>query len=125
MKLYTPQEYVPTSDKTRIIKRALKAHFPKGTKISVTKGQGTASGWITAKVTIDKPADCEDKESEYCRCRNCNLLQKDTSEMVDKIAVTALAEVGTKFTTYTADDGYNSQHICFNVSINFKPLCQN
>ena len=118
-KVYTPvknRPYVETKVKAKIIKEALKKHLPEAEKISVRKGTGTASGWITATITMKKPCSCE---ATYCGCNESHEFRCKTRETVDNIARTALEEAGTAFYSFTADDGYGTQHSCFNVSIDY------
>lgn len=92
--------YIPTSEKCKIIKKALKLDYPSE-KFRVYKGSGTASHWIQ----IRAPQSLSLDRASY------NLIQER--------AVKALKEAGTEPSTYCSDDGYNSEYYCLNVDFNY------
>jgi hypothetical protein len=91
-----------TKDKCKIIKKYLRNQFvftnPEH-KISVTKGTGTASGWIRIEVPSILKAT-------------------QTRDTIELMAILALKEKGTEFYTYTCDDGYGTTSNCVNVHFN-------
>lgn len=111
-------EYVPAKQLAKIIRGPLRTRY--GTEnVSVHCGSGTASGWIHADVEVEKPADCFCKPHDtYCeRCRN---RMHETAEEARKIVRIAMEKAEAKFGTYTADDGYNSEHEEFLLQVNIK-----
>jgi hypothetical protein len=111
--------YIPTSQKTKAIKKALSAHFP-AKNISVVKETGTASHWISSRVTIERPADCFCDPTVYGRCRICSDAINSNDRLVDDVASKALTDLGASFGTYYSDDYSDSTpRSCHSISINF------
>lgn len=110
-------EYVSTNEISRIVRTALRKRY--GTKnVSVTKGSGTASGWIDARVEIPKPSECFCAPQEiYCsRCKEARSL---TAQEARKIAYDAMKAAGAEFSSYYADDGYDTKSDCFLLDVRF------
>lgn len=84
--------------RTTIVKKALKEHFPNR-KISVTKGTGTASGWIN--ITMNGKS-------------KINVDRND----VEEIAIKALQENNQPVYYFDADDGglSNRRYACISIS---------
>lgn len=101
--------YITTSNKVKIIKKALKKQFPEA-KISVTKGTGTASGWITSSLELKKLFTTEEEQRQIYRHDHA---------VVEEIAQKALKEAGTEFYTYFADDGYGTERSCHSIRISY------
>jgi hypothetical protein len=112
--------YIPTATKTRAIKKALAAHFP-AKDISVTKGTGTASHWISTRVTVSRPAECNcEVVGRYPACFSCRNYVNRIDKYVESIASKALTDLGANFDTYYSDDYTDSTpRSCHSVSINF------
>lgn len=80
--------------------------------VSVTNGHGTAWGWVHAKVPFIKPIDC------YCAttttftgvCQVCSKAMNDQRLEAERIMLQAWEKMDMTPYTYTADDGYDSQH---------------
>ena len=110
--------YIPTTDKTKAIKKALKAELPKDYKVRVKRDSGTAAHWINASIEIpQRPQGCECEEYGYCKV--CREVSRELHNKVDAIGEKALAAIGTEFSTYCSDDGYDSTHTCFSINIKF------
>lgn len=100
-----------TSQKAGIIKKALKKEFHDAISISVTKGKGTASGWITTNIVLKNFA-CSEEE------RRSN--HREDSDLVRDIARGALRGAGTDFYTFSSDDGYGSEMECHSITVSYK-----
>lgn len=98
-------------EKAVLVKVALKKVF-SAKQIHVTTGRGTAYGWITADVSLPIPADCRcddefgtgmNRQPGYCQaCRLTMDIHRNRAN-----AAVELARV--PFSTYSADDGYNTE----------------
>ncbi len=116
--------YIPTAAKTKAIKKALAAHFP-AKDISVTKGTGTASHWISSRVTIDRPTDCAcdplASNGYYRTCDSCKAAHRAADTLIDDVAAKALKDIGAGFSSYYSDDYTDSTaRDCHSVSVNFR-----
>lgn len=80
--------------------------------VSVTKGKGTASGWIEATIEVKQASDCF-CESGQPYCANCRGQLKETSEEARKIVYAEMERVDARFMTYCSDDGFNTDRDCF------------
>lgn len=88
-----------TSEQCKIVKKALAARY--GMKnVSVTKGSGTVCMWIHAYITVDTLAD-----------------RLNVSTTARKLATEALKDAGAEISTYTADDGYDSENDCLLIQV--------
>lgn len=115
---FNKQKAMSTTEITKIVKTALAERF--GFKnVSVKRGRGTASGWVDAKVEIERPHDCFCKENEPY-CSRCKEQLRDVNDEARKRVYDAMQKAGVKFSTYYSDDGYNTERDCFLLHINFK-----
>jgi hypothetical protein len=103
-----------TSQKASIIKKAIKEARPDVLKISVTKGSGTASGWITTRVTLVDDVSVEHNEFGVPETNSEN------RQHIEEIAREALQEAGTDFYTFSSDDGYGSEMTCHSIEISYE-----
>ncbi len=105
------KENLSTKEISSLIRKVLAKRY--GNKnVSVTKGKGTASGWINAIVEVPKAKDCFCKERQP-HCSSCCIQLKETSEEVRKIVYAEMEKNETSFMTYCADDGFNTDRDCF------------
>lgn len=100
-----------TNEIAAIVRKALTNRYGRKS-VSVTKGRGTAGGWIHATIETKKPHDCFCKKGETY-CQRCVERIKETSKEARKIAYDAIEKKGAKFMTYCADDGFNTDRDCF------------
>ena len=126
-------EYIPSKERARVIRVALAEKF--GThNVSVKKGTGTASSWVEAHIYGERPADCTcewsdvywngDKAPEPYRktnyCEACKIAVDIIYEHARKLSNEAMQNAGYKHSTYTSDDGYNSEHSEFLLQASIK-----
>lgn len=110
-------EYVSPKIVCKIVKATLAERF--GYKnVSVTKGTGTASGWIRATIEVEKPHDCYCKPFEVY-CSRCKELMQSVGKEARERLYTGMGEAGASFTTYYGDMD-NEPQDCFNLSIRIK-----
>lgn len=110
MKTLATKEYT-TKEVAAIVRKSLTNRYGRK-NISVTKGTGTASGWIHATVETKKPHDCFCKANEvYCqRCREQII---GTTEEAKKIVYDAMWESGATFDVYYGDEPEAQANDCF------------
>jgi len=115
--------YIQTREKTKAIKKRLVAVY--GAKnVSVLKGTGTASHWITSTVYIERPSTCicsEEERGRWPNCDACRAMSRETDQRVEEIAALALQELGAVFGTYYSDDYTDSTpHDCHLINIYYR-----
>ena len=112
-------EYITASERAKVIKQGLKKQF---SDVSVKKGTGTASSWVSAYVTINRPVDCACewsgtywngtkapkpfRSTQYCQ--SCKNAYNTTSEIATKLSYQAMKDANYEHSTYYSDDGYNT-----------------
>lgn len=104
-----------------VVKQALVEKF--GFKnVSVKSGRGTASSWVEAYVKVDA-IECADhelyKNDFYPRCE-CRKLINKLNDEANEAVYKAMKENNLSFSTYCADDGYNSEHDEFLLQVSYK-----
>lgn len=88
-----------TSEQCKIVKKALAAEY--GSKnVSVRKGSGTACMWVHAYITVETFAD-----------------RLNVSTHARKLAIEALKNAGADISTYTSDNGYDSENECILIQV--------
>ena len=98
------------------IKKALAKKY--GFKnVSVKNGEGTAWGWVRAKIETNKPSDCSCSPNETY-CQSCRNKINETSREAEGIAFEALRKENLKFYTYSSDDGYGTETSEFILQVN-------
>lgn len=91
-------------DRTRVIRKAISNVY--GIKqTSVRQGTGRACGWIY--MTVDVLEEWRVKTKE------------ETREQIENLARKALSKIGAKFDTFYGDDGYDTEHECFMLKLNY------
>lgn len=106
-------------EKTKVIKTALAKDFgPKN--VSVTKGTGTASGWVTSTVYVmhvcDQGSEC--RSSRWPHESVCKESARFVHNKIQRMAREALASVGEKFYSFSSDDGYPSAELdCHSINV--------
>jgi thiamine pyrophosphate-dependent acetolactate synthase large subunit-like protein len=104
---------------TSIIKKALSKKY--GYKnVRVTRGSGTAYGWVSAHVKINAPEPkCEmDTTSNWGRCYKCSEKYREYSQEVYRISKEAITKAGQKFGTWYGDDDYAKEEFNYDISFN-------
>jgi len=113
------KEYVSANEITKIVKVALAERYGRK-NVSVQKGRGTASGWVSATIEIQRPKGCYCLEGmPYCmRCREeLNLAAKEARDRV----YAAMDFADAEFSTFYSDDGVgNIPRDCFNLHVHLK-----
>lgn len=103
--------YIPTKDKAAAIKKALVPVFGHG-NVSVKKGTGTASHWITTNVSIPVPAGCTCAMPGISwgdnMCGTCRAAYDAAGKKMDAIANAVVAKMG-GFSSYYSDDYSDSR----------------
>lgn len=89
--------------KTQIIKKYLVSNYSDSSikKFSVTKGTGTAGGWICIGVYFSDTATKQFKD---------DFRDKDTE--IEKGIVEKVQEAGMSTNYFTSDDGYSTKFYC-------------
>ena len=111
--------------KVKIVKKALANKY--GYKnVSVKNGQGTAWGWVKAKVYLPNTNEPKECNCDYSKGYTCPQ-HKHLNEMKDKIhteavniAYKAMAKSDEKFYQYSVDDGYSTEADEFILTIEAK-----
>lgn len=86
--------------------------------VSVNNGTDSAWGWVRIKVLVDKPTNCLGESPFTCKvCRENN--NKITSEVYNLVGK-EWKRLGLKPSTYTSDDGYNTEMSEVLVNIEYK-----
>jgi hypothetical protein len=126
-------EYIPSKERARVIRVALAEKF--GThNVSVKKGTGTASSWVNAYIYGERPADCTCKWSDTywngekapkpyradVLCEACKIASNTLYEQGKQVSNEAMQKAGYEHSTFTADDGYNSEHSEFILQVDIK-----
>lgn len=104
-------DYVKTKEKTAAIKKALVPHF--GAKnVSVTKGKGTASGWVhtTVEIPVPKGCTCEQPGISWGNnmCVTCRAAYEAADAKMNTLADEVVAKLG-GFSSYYSDDYSDSR----------------
>lgn len=116
----TTTTYIPTRDKTKAIKAALIPVFGR-TNVSVVKGTGTASHWITSTVKIDRHAGCTNDCKYWPNCDLCRAIVRDADDRVRSISAKALRDMGADFGHYYSDDYSDpTPHNCHLINVRVK-----
>lgn len=108
------KKYFSTAEMTKMIRERYAIRYGRR-NVSVTKGRGTASGWIDATVNIKKPYDCFCSAGQTY-CRMCRDAIQATADEARKIAHSALESYGASFHTYYGDMD-NDPHDCFMLQV--------
>tara|TARA_B110000503_G_C7104115_1_gene395169 strand:- start:301 stop:870 length:570 start_codon:yes stop_codon:yes gene_type:complete len=106
--------------RTSVIKSALRKKFSEY-QFSVTKGTGTACGWIHVDVDAPRTAFCFCKiDQPYCsQCRErSNMIHSE----VYKEVVDSLAKENMSLSHYCSDDGYGTERSELLIHISFPKL---
>lgn len=112
-------DYIPTTVKSAAVKKALVAAFPDAS-VSVIRGSGSTSRWITSRVTIPRPACTEcDRSSHYARCGNCRVVVNAVYKKVQEIGTAALKDMGGFDSFYSDDYSDPTPYECHSISIEF------
>lgn len=111
-----------TKEKTAAIKKALVPLYGSA-NVSVTKGSGTASHWITTRVQINiaRACQCENPGRSYGdkRCSLCRDAYRGAESFIKKTANEVVAKLG-GFSSYYSDDYSDSRpHDCHLVDVVF------
>lgn len=107
-----------TTDLTKIVKKALGEKY--GFKnVSVKRGRGTASGWVEARVSLDKERPTCEMCPNYMRCYSCGEKYRNDRLEAEKIAYKAVNEAGLRFHTYYSDDGYGTERSEFLLDVKY------
>lgn len=107
-------EYVPTVELCKMTKRAL-VGLGIFSKVSVTRGRGTASGWVNADVEITAPEDCF-CTSDSTRCPRCIEQLRFARGKADE------ATKNIPYHTWTSDDGYDTERDECIIQVRLIPL---
>ena len=104
-------------EETKIIKTALAEKY--GYKnVRVTRGKGTAGGWIGAHVQLQqaKP-QCENcKIQTFNICYQCGNKRSEARNEVYRIAKDAMTKAGKTFGTWYGDDDYAKEEFNYDVT---------
>ena len=94
---------ITTNEISKQTKKALQAHFGKK-NVSVTKGKGTACGWIHASVIVKRPLGISEQDLNSQDEAVMRVLSQERRKVHDK--VDQLLN-GIQFHTYTDDMNYD------------------
>lgn len=125
--------YIPAKERAKVIRTALAKQFGHN-NVSVKKGRGTASSWVDARIEVERPTDCTciftDKywngetalkpyrSEPYCvACKNAHNTAHD---LVSRLSNEAMKQAGYEHSTFTSDDGYNSEYSEYIIQISVK-----
>lgn len=106
---------MPTKELSKIVRVGLAGRYG-ARNVSVTKGLGTASGWVDARIQIKKPYDCICSDGRG-HCRMCMDTIQRTADEARKIAHGCLEKQGEKFNSYCDDMGEDRECFCLQVRI--------
>lgn len=102
----------------KIIKHELRKIY-RSKEVSVTKGRGTASGWIDVDVTVPPSHDC------YCSegtCAACIEKRKREHDRISGVIRRLKEEKKIELYTYTSDDGIGGDSDCLLIQVRVKNL---
>lgn len=109
-------EYTPIKEIAAISKKAIKKAYPLY-QISVTSDHG----WVSARITVPKMAGCACSPQIYGYCKSCRELSSKVHDHAENVAMQAVADAGARFNSFYSDDGYNTQHSCFTLTVIMQP----
>ena len=102
------------NERTKEVKKRISKVFP-AKNVSVKKGSGTAASWVEVRVEISKPTDCECKPHDTY----CSICRKALSKSREEVYKAINDGEPIKFSTYTSDDGFDSENSCLLVQTSF------
>lgn len=108
--------YLKTTEKTKIIKKALVAEFGQA---RVSRDRGTAAHWISSTVYISHVCGESDpcRERSYATNEDCIKAHNEAHTKVQRVASGALAKAGSEFSTFSSDDGYGTELSCHSIKV--------
>lgn len=100
---------------TKIVKSILSSRY--GFKnVSVTRGKGTASGWVDARITVAKPENCFCTNTGWCQV--CREKINKTSEEAREVVYAEMEKQGKEFYNYSDDMG--GENDCFSLRVSIE-----
>ena len=126
--------YIPSKDRAKVIRSAFSQAFGNN-NVSVKKGRGTASSWVEAFIYAERPQNCacifsstywngnpapKPFRDQPGYCEACKAEYKRVEEIAQKLESEAMQKAGYQHSTYTADDGYYSEHSEYLLQVSIK-----